>query len=145
MAGKKATVVDPAEIAEVSEFIFAQDALKEFKEAHADLFEELEGLVERYNTTLEQADKAVRANKVSSGPFNLYQFTVKYDAEALYNAIGRDRFLDIGGAIQNLPSYSIDRGRLEACIAQNKVPKEVVDTIRTESPAYHAPKKLLIP
>ncbi len=137
--------VDPAEIPEVVEFMDAQRAIQEFKEMHADVFKDLDGLVERHNTALEQADKVCRARQVSCGPFDLYQFTTKYDAEALFNAVGRDTFLEIGGKLETVTKYEVDKGKLEACIAQKKVDKEVAERVRKDTPAFHKPQQLVLP
>lgn len=145
MQKKKAKIVDLDKMPAVIEFIDARDALEEFKADHGEVFSQLQELTERYNTTLEQADKACRAGQVSCGPFDLYQFSIKYDAEALHNAIGRDKFLEAGGKIETKTVYDVDRGRLEACIAQNKIPADVVERVLKETPNFHKPDKLVIP
>jgi hypothetical protein len=145
MQKKTASHLEPIEVPEVVEFLDAQNAIEAFKEEHGPVFAQLAELTERYNTTLEQADKACRSKEVSCGPFNLYQFTTKYDAEALFNAIGRDQFLAVGGKMDVVTTYAVDRGRLEACIAQSKVPSEVVEHVRKEIPNFHKPDKLVIP
>ncbi len=145
MQKKTAPNLNPREVPEVVEFLDAQDAIQAFKAEHPEVFEQLSQLVERYNTALEQADKACRSREVSSGPFNLYQFTTKYNAEALFNAVGRDAFLAMGGKLETVTQFSVDRGRLEACIAQGKLPNEVVAHVRKETPNFHEPDKLAVP
>ncbi len=145
MLKKKIETVDPGTIPEVVEFIDANDAIQAFKESHAEVFRQFGELVDRYNTALENAEKVVRARAVGAGPFNLYQFSVKYDAEALYNAIGRDRFLEVGGKLETTTTYAVDKGRLEAAAVQNKVPKDVIEQVRKETPSYHKPTKLVAP
>lgn len=146
---KKKTIVtkNPEEIPEVLEFLDAQAALEEFKAEHPKIFEEFGHLVDRYNTTLEQAEKNARAQEVKIGPFDAYQVKVSYDAGALYNAIGRDLFLQVGGIINNKTVYDVDKGRLEAAITSpnTKIPEEVVKAVRKESVVYHVPAKLVIP
>ena len=129
----------------VGEFIDAEDALREFKEEHAPLFDQLRELTERYNAALEQAEQVCRAREVSCGPIDLYQYTTKYDATALYNAVGRDQFLALGGQLSTVTEYSVDKGRLEAAIAQNKIAADVVPQIRKETPNFHKPNKLVLP
>src|SRR5208282_5715069 len=121
------------EIPEVIEFVNAKDALDEFKEEHADLFQQFSELVDKYNTSLENAEKVVRGKEVACGPFDLYQYSTKYDALALYNAVGRDKFLEMGGKTGTETVYSLDKGRFEALVAQNKVPKATLDTVRTQT------------
>lgn len=145
MQKKKIVTVEPGTVPEVIEFLDAQGTLEDFKQEHVVVFKMLEELVDRYNTALEQADKVCRANQVSCGPFDLYQFSTKYDAEALYNAVGRDKFLEVGGKIETQTVYDLDKGRLEACVAQKKVPEDVLTHVRKETPSYHKPAKLVVP
>lgn len=145
MQKKKAPKVDPSELKEVVEFLDAQDALNTFKEEYAEVFEQLSALAERYNSTLEQAEQACRTRKVTCGPFNLYQFVTRYDANALHDAVGRDQFLAIGGKIETQTVYDVDKGRLEASIAQKKISEEVVNQVRKETPNFHKPNILVIP
>jgi hypothetical protein len=145
MQKKEAKTVAPKEVPEVIEFLDAQDAMNAFKEEHAPIFEQFRVLAERYNAALQQADKACRSQSVSCGPFDLYQFTTKYDAEALHNAVGRDKFLLLGGKISTQTVYGIDKGRIDACIAQNKILPEVVELVRKETPAYHKPDQVVLP
>lgn len=145
MQKKKIETVDPGTIPEVVEFIDANDAIQSFKASYPDVFKQYEELIERYNSALEQADKVVRARAVSSGPFDLYQFKTTYDAEALYNAIGRDQFLSVGGKLETQTVYDVDKGRLEAAAVQKKIPAEVMAQVRKETPNYHKPPKLVAP
>lgn len=145
MQKKKAVTVDIGEVPEVVNFVDAQEAVELFKQQHADIFKTFAELTERYNATLEQADQVCRQRGVSSGPFNLYQFSTKYDAEALYNAVGKDRFLDLGGKIETVTQYSVDKGKLEASIAQQKLDSSVVASVRKETPSFHKPDKIVLP
>jgi hypothetical protein len=147
MKKKAIRVVEPREVPEVLAFLDAQEALEEFKQQYPEVFGHLEQLVDRYNTALEQADKVCRQNEVKCGPFDAYQVSVRYNAEALYDAIGRDTFLQVGGSISSKTVYDIDKGRLEAAIAapNSKVPEAVVSSVRKESLNYHVPTKLAIP
>jgi len=130
---------------EVISFIEAQTALQEFRQAYPEFFEQLDVLVDQYNTTLESAEKTCRNEQVKCGPFDLYQFTTKYNAEALFNAVGRDKFLELGGTTGSEVTYSIDKARFEAAVAAKKVSKEIVDTVRKEAPVFHTPKRLVLP
>ena len=145
MQKTKITTVDPRNVPAVIEVLDAQDALNAFKEEHAAVFEQLEGLVSRYNSAIENADKVCRAQKISCGPFQLYQFSTKYDAEALYNAVGRDTFLTVGGKISTKTVYDVDKGALEAAIAQARISNDVIEQVRKETPAFHAPKPVVLP
>jgi hypothetical protein len=145
MQKRKIEELPEADVPEVIEFLDAQDAVKAFKEEHAAVFEQMGQLVERYNAALQQADQACRAKQVSCGPFILKHFSTKYDAEKLFNAVGRDQFLQWGGKLDTKTVYEVDRGRLEAIIAQGKLPATTVEEVRKETPNYHKPDALVIP
>lgn len=141
----KAPEKDPKDIPEVVEFITARDTLLEFKNDHPEVFEMLGELTERYNTALEQADKACRQLEVSCGPFDLYQTTTKYNAEELYNAIGRDKFLAVGGKLETVTTYALDKNLFAAKVSQGQVDKTIADSVCKKTPCYHKPEKLVIP
>jgi hypothetical protein len=145
MQKKQIETVDPAAVPEVIEFLNAQGALEDFKASYPELFATLQELTDKYNSTLEQADKVLRGQGVGCGPFHLKHFAVKYDAEALYNAVGRDQFLAVGGKIETQTVYDVDKGRLEAAVAQRRVPDEVIAEVRKETPTYNKPKALVLP
>lgn len=132
-------------IPEVIEFLNAKDALESFMAENASIFATFRELSERYNSTLEAADKTCRSAKVKCGPFELYAFAEKYDAEGLYNAIGRDKFLEVGGRIEQVPKYSVDSKRLEASIAKNLIPEDVVEQVHKVTPNYHKPDPVKLP
>ena len=116
--------------------------LDEFKAEHADIFEMYESLVQENNDKLEKAEKIVRAHEVTCGPFVLYQWQKKFDAEKLYDAVQRDEFLRLGGKIETIPVYTIDKNIFEAKMAQSAIPPQVLEVVVKVSPRYKAPDKL---
>lgn len=138
----QAKEVDPRDILEVVEFINANDRLKEFKEEYAEVFEQYDAIVTDRNDKLEAAEKIVRAHKVTCGPFVLYQYQTKYNAQAFYDAVGRDDFLKLGGSIQTVPKYEIDKKAFEAMVAQKKIPVTVIEAVVDTSPRYKCPDKI---
>jgi len=143
--GKAIQKANMTDFPEVMAFEQAKSDIEEYKAMHKEVFETFDALVERYNTSLEAADKSCRAAEVNCGPFDLYQYKTTYDAEKFYNAVGRNQFLELGGSTGTKTTYEIDKARFEASVAAKKISKEVVDMVRKESPAYHTPKKAVIP
>lgn len=143
--GKKINEVRDLEYPEVVAFLQAQAAIQEFKQEHPEVFEQFEGLVEQYNSTREAAEQVCRAAEVKCGPFDLYQYGTKYDGKQLFDAVGREKFLELGGTIGTKPIYEIDKTRFEAAVAAKKLSKDVVERVRKEEPRYHVPDKLVIP
>lgn len=131
-------------IPEVAAFLEAKERLDRLREAYPEVFEQLSELKDEYNSRLEAADKAVRARKISCGPFVKYQEQTKYDAEKLYDALGREKFLEVGGKTSTVTTYEVDRARLEAHIASGTIDKEVVEDVREVSPRYKKPEKIFI-
>jgi hypothetical protein len=134
--------IDPSQIPEVMAFEEAQQMLDVFKDKHSHIFQEYDELIQARNIKLEAADKVVRAKKVSCGDWELYQRQKTFDADALYEALGRDQFLAVGGVLQTVTNRSIDKAKLEASIARGDIPKKVLDVVVSESPRYHAPKAI---
>jgi hypothetical protein len=132
----------PQEIPEVHEFLGALGLIEAFRAQHASVFTEFDKLVDNYNTKLEAATQIVRSKNVSSGPFELYQFQTKYDPKTLYDLLGHERFFVVGGATHTETVYTVDAQKVEMAIDQGKIPIDMVDSFRTLSPRYHAPKKI---
>jgi hypothetical protein len=130
------------EIPEVAEFEQAREAVEAFRRAYPQVFEQYGELVDIYNSRLEAADKVVRSREVSCGSWELYQKQTTYDADALYDALGMEKFMAVGGTLNTVTKRDIDKTKFKAAIARNDVPPEVVESISKISPRYHAPKKL---
>lgn len=133
-----------SEVPEVADFVEAQERIQRLKDAYPEVFEQLAQLKEDYNAKLEAADKAVRAKQISCGPFSLMSVQTKYNADKLYEELGRSTFLAVGGAEKTVTELSVDRARLEAAIAAGKVPQKTVDKVRDTSPRYKKPEKIII-
>lgn len=133
------------EIPEVQEFMAAEQRIQEFKDMYPGLFEELEELVEQRNALEQAAEQKVRAMNVSCGPFDRYQVSQKYNAEKFFDAMGREDFLKMGGTIEQTQKFSIDKKVFDSMAAQGKIPKHVVEAVKTESPSYHVPDKIVLP
>ena len=144
MSTSKAKEVDARDIPEVVAFIDADTKLKEFREQYADLFETYGQLVNDRNEKLENAEKVVRAHKVTCGPFILYQYQTKYNAQAFFDAVGREEFLKLGGSVKTVPEYDIDRKQFDAFAAQKKILPSIVTAVVETIPKYQCPKKITI-
>jgi hypothetical protein len=133
-------------IPEVQEFEKARRELEDFKASNVDFFEALGALVDRYNSTYDMASKAVKAKQVSCGPFVLTgRPTVKWDAEKLYEEMGRDFFLEHGGVEKQVVVREIDKSKVEAAYVQKLIPEEVADVARKVRVAHHSPDKVVLP
>jgi len=132
------------EIAEVAAYQAVKARYDAFKAANPDFFNHLDALQEELNTKLQAADKVVRARSVSCGDFALYQFQVKYNAEELLQAVGRDKFLQVGGEMSTQTVYGVEKKRVDAAIASGAIPPEVAARVRVTTPRYHKPIDLVL-
>jgi len=129
-------------IPEVQEFMDIENDIAQLKAAHYDVFSQLDDLIDRRNTALEKAEKEVRARGVTCGPFENFTAKTVYDAEKMYDELGHEQFLAVGGIIKNVTKYEVDKEKVELAIAQKKIPKECVQEFRTVQKAYHVPDKI---
>jgi|HigsolmetaAR202D_1030399.scaffolds.fasta_scaffold01372_4 hypothetical protein len=139
MTTKKVAETD---IPEVMHFLAVKKQIDDLKEGYPEVFERLRQLQQDYNQALEAAEKAVRGRQVSCGPFHLYQWQTSLDAEKLYEELGRDEFLKVGGKIQTVTTYDLDKNKFEAHVTAGTIPKEVVDVVKKVSPRYKKPEKI---
>jgi hypothetical protein len=137
--------VDSSKVPEVAAFENAKSNLQAFKQANQAFFLVLDGLLEAYNTTREDAEKAVRGLGVSCSDFEFYQKTTTVNADALYAAVGHDAFLSAGGTITNKVVYKIDPKKLQLAAEKRLIPKDVVDEVIKVTPNYHVPPPMVLP
>ena len=134
--------VDPESIQEVQQYEEAKEMLEVFTESNKSTFDTYQVLVEDLNTKRDAADKVVRAKKVSVSDWDWYQTTVKYNAEKLFDHMGREGFLAVGGKLNTQTVYDIDKAKVVASINKGAIPKDVIEDVKTETPKYHAPKDI---
>lgn len=132
------------EIPEVAAFQEVKARYDAFREGNPEFFQYLDSFEEELNQKLQAAEKATRAKKISCGDFHLYQFQMKYNAEELLQAVGRDKFLQVGGTMTTQTVYGVDKARVDASIASNDIPAETAERVRTQQPRYHKPTKLVV-
>ena len=130
----------PEAVPEVVDFIIAEQELSDYVEEIAlknpGLLEGLQQLAERRNAALEAAGKAVRAREMPCGPFEVHQIRTEYDADALYDAVGEERFLELGGSIETKRILCLDSKRFEAAMSFNRVGAEVVRVVKTRKVTF---------
>lgn len=146
MAAKKTKSAPPVNegIAALERFEHAKAELARLREDNQDIFDSLGMAVEEYNDALEQANAAVRGRGVSMGDFQISREFDEYDADKLFELVGRTQFLEWGGAEKTERKLSVDKTKLRSFISAGKVPKAVVDQILTRQRQYSTPKPLKI-
>lgn len=137
--------LNPDDVPEVQRLIEETLLMDEFKERHAAFMEEFRERARSYNTALDAADKVLRAQEASSGPFEMFQCDVSYDAERLFSEVGEEQFKEFGGTIHPATEYRIDKVALEVLILLKRIPPELVKLIQKRVPKYHKPKPYSIP
>lgn len=137
--------VPASEMKEVQEFLDLKSEIEALRTQNPDVFMKFDDLIDRYNAALEIADKVVRTQGVSCGPFDNFSVSVDYDANKMFDELGEDLFLQCGGKVRTVPVYEIDKKQVEAAIAGKKIHEDSVGHFRSVSKKYHAPKKVVLP
>lgn len=126
----------------VTRFEAAKREIERLREENEDLFDMLEGAIEEYNAALEQANAVVRALETSCGDFKVTSAYTEYDPDALFELVGREKFLELGGTEDVRRSLTVDKVKLRSYIEAGKVPKHVAEAISTPHRKYSTPKPL---
>lgn len=141
--------LDPDDVAEVAAFVIAEEELSEFledvKRNHPGVLETLAHLTERRNAVLEAAQKEVKARQAPCGPFEVHNVAMIYDAEALYNAVGEEAFLTLGGSKETKVELKIDGKRFDAAVTFKKLPAELIDQVRKRRVSFKEIAKIWVP
>lgn len=142
MGSKQAKRIPESEVPEVLRFLEAKRKLDALREGYPEVFESLQYISEEYNAAIEAADKILRAKQVSCGPFDLFQTQTTYDPDKLFQELGKEEFLRVGGSIKTVTQYEVDKAKLEAHITSNAIPEDVVKEVRKVTPKFKKPDKV---
>lgn len=133
---------EASEIPEVMSFVEVQERYNQFRANNPQFFEYLDAITQEYNEKLSQADAAVRRTGVSCGPFEVLNVRTTYDGEELYKMVGHETFLNLGGTIETVKKYGVDKNRFDLQAAGGVISENVVSRVRKTTPAYRTVKKL---
>jgi len=145
MASKRHNDTPPAEVPEVATYQDAWSRYQQFRDSNPELFKHLDALQEELNTKCQAAEEAVSGRGISCGDFALYQYATKYSAEELLQAVGPDKFMQVGGSMTTQTVYNLDKKRVDAAIASGAIPAEAVGRVKVRSARYKKPSKVNIP
>lgn len=124
----------------VREYEIAVKVLDMFKIDHSKIFTEYNSLEEDVEQKRQVADKLVRSTGKSCGPWEAFTEQKTYNAQELYNLMGEEKFLALGGVLREETIYDVDKSKIDIAISQKLIPKEVAEVIRKITPKYRAPK-----
>lgn len=113
--------------------------LEAFKQANPQFFERLYEFLEDYNQKREAAEKAVRAAGVKCGDFDLYQQLEKVDGEKVLNAVGREKFIAMGGSFKFISGAKLNIKQLQAALARGEIDQALYDECVKVENRYHVP------
>lgn len=145
---KAAGVAKRVPIAEVPEVQILEQTMRRIeslKAAHPEIFDELAELVDKYNTHLDEANKAIESKQVSCGPFENISSSTRYDAEKMYDMVGEQDFLKWGGIMRKTTVYELDKTQVERHISCGDIPDECIEEFRTVQRSWRRPKKIVLP
>jgi len=138
-------------VPEVQRFVDAESRLQQFIEQNVELMDALADLVEQRNDALQDADSAVRAmcaregRGIDCGPFKFKHFSERVDAERAFDALARDRFTLLGGAVKQVPSYVIEKALVVRAIESGEVTREEAEEFYSKVPNYHKIPLVVLP
>ena len=132
------------DVPEVAEYAAARAMLDALMGKHPQIFEEFHKQCEQVNIKRQAADKAVRAKGVTCGPWEISSTQTTFNATALYEALGRKEFLEVGGKLTTQTVYDLDKNKVKSAISSKKIPKNVADVVVTVSPKYTSPKEIKV-
>lgn len=137
--------VPPSKIAEVKAFLKACAALEELKQTHPSVFRKLLEIASTYTATRDAAVKVVRTRGVTCGPIVLTGYVTSYDAQALLDAVGRQRFAASGGILKPAETVTVDKERFLALVAAGAIEPALAEKIISYAPRYRSIESLSIP
>lgn len=140
---KKTLSVD--EVPEVRKFMEAQQKLQRIKEAYPEASAAFAQVADEYNSSLQAAEKAVKAVACSCGPFQVISTAEAFDADMLYELLGQEVFLAIGGKMKTVRVVEIDKDRVNAALVNGKIDTNIADSARKLTTRFKRLAKVEIP
>jgi hypothetical protein len=137
--------VAPSKIPEVKAFLKAAGELAELRALFPIVFAKLDAIAIQYNAALKAAEAVTKERRVSCGPFELYSFSRKFDGDALYEAVGRQKFAAMGGVLEPVELRTVDKERYLALLVQGKIAEDVDAKVLSLTPSFHKPAVLSVP
>ena len=129
------------DVEEVRELMDLKIELDRYIALHGDIIQPLRDLIDRYNSLWELADKAVRAQDVTCGPFVNYSTRISIDFEKMYEELGKDDYLANGAEIVQRATYEGDQERVLRNIEAGKIPMEAAKEFAKTTRNYRRPDK----
>lgn len=147
MAASKSQVktVPVEEIPEVGKFVQEQERFKQFRKDNAQFFEYLTQLATDYNEALSAARAACKQRGVSCGPIQVATVQTKYDADAMYDVLGREKFLEMGGTLETVQKRGLDKKRVDFNIDNGKIEADQAALIRKRNPTFKSNDVVSVP
>lgn len=134
------TKEEQAAVAAGRDYANAMKVLDVFKIEHSKVFAEYQALVDDAEQKRQVADKLIRATGSSYGPWEAFSEQKNYNAQELFNLMGEQKFLELGGVMSEQTIYEVDKQKVDIAIAQGAIPKEVAEVVRKITLKYRAPK-----
>lgn len=133
-----------ADIPAVQEVVDLKQRIDALKAENPEVFMQFDDLVDRYNSSIEEAEATVRAKGVTCGPFENFSVSHSIDAEKMWDELGEKQFLACGGKVGQVAKYTVDAASVKAAIASGKIPTACVSAFTTTKRSYHSPKKIVL-
>lgn len=114
-----------------------------FESENGEVFKTYDAMLDELERKRQVADAKIRATDATFGPWERFSEQKNYDTTALYDLIGKERFLALGGTVTEMPVIELERDKLELAIAEKEISKSVVSAILKITPKYRAPKPRL--
>jgi hypothetical protein len=132
-------------IPEVAKFIEAAAKWDRIKAAYEEAINAINTIAEEYNTSLEAAEKAVKANGVSCGPFTILSTAESYDANMLIELMGNEAYLKIGGEVSTIRKYEINKDKVNAALVTGALAPKIADAARKTVVRFNRLHKVELP
>lgn len=116
-----------------------------FESENSVVFKTYDEMLEELERKRQVADAAIRPTEASFGPWQRLSEQRTYDTAALYSLVGEERFRELGGTVNQMPIFDLDKDALKVAIAAKKISPAIVDAILKIIPKYRAPKPRLRP
>lgn len=124
----------------IKEYEVAERVLDMFKIENSAIMKTYGELLEELEQKRQVADARIRATDASYGKWERFSEQKKYFPDKVYEIVGKDKFLEMGGSISSQPVYSIDPKKIDLAIADGTIPEAGAEHVKKVTSKYRSPK-----
>lgn len=131
--------LEKAAVRAARDFDDAEKVIDMFKIENSAVLKIYQELLDDREQKRQVADAAIRATGKSISQWDAFSENKRYYPEKLYEAVGREAFLKMGGKISTVQQYEIEGQAIDLAISKKEIPEALAAEVKKVTLKYRSP------